>query len=254
MDHAFFHQTGGRIKLGKQDAKFNPNAIHLSDYIPKGYVPPPYADHTLGQKVWGMMLNDSLGDCTIAACGHAEQVFTQGKVTVSDSIIQSYYSRWCGYVPGNPSTDQGGVELDVLNDWVRDTFNGHVLDGFVQPTPNDLSHVMHSIAEFGGVYIGLQLPNSAMTQTQNGQMWDVVADDGGIAGGHAVFCPAYHTLDPFANRRTTINCITWGGIQKMTVDFWDKYCDESHTLLASAWQPAGVNLAGLRADLAFMKN
>jgi hypothetical protein len=35
----------------------------------------------------------------------------------------------------------------------------------------------------------------------------------------------------------------------MTIDFWDKYCDESHCLLGAAWEPSGVNLAKLRSDL-----
>jgi hypothetical protein len=241
------------LKLGKQAAKFNPYALRMSHYVDKMYVPPAFADHTpYGFTAWGMMMNDTLGDCTIAACGHALQVFTGGGITEPDATIESYYSKWCGYVPGNPSTDNGGVELDVLNNWKAQGFDGHVLEGFVQPQPGNLSHIMHSIAEFGGVYIGFQVPNSAMTQFQNGQVWDVVANDGGIAGGHAVFCPAYHTMDPTYSRETTITAITWGQKQKMTVAFWEKYCDESHTLLASAWQPAGVNLAGLRADLAYM--
>jgi|SRR5271166_38749 len=239
--------------LGKQSAKFNPHAFRLARYVDATYVPPAFADHTpYGFSAWGMMLNDTLGDCTIAACGHALQVFTGGKITEPDATIESYYSKWCGYVPGNPNTDQGGVELDVLNGWKSGGFDGHVLDGFVQPQPQNLSHVMHSIAEFGGIYIGFQVPQSAMDQNAAGQIWDVVPNDGGIVGGHAVFCPAYHTFDPTYNRETTITCITWGMKQKMTVAFWDKYCDESHTLLASAWQPAGVNLAGLRADLAYM--
>lgn len=239
--------------LGKQSAKFNPHALRLAHYVDATYVPPAFADHTpYGFSAWGMMLNDMLGDCTIAGCGHALQVFTGGKITLADSVIESYYSKWCGYVVGNPNTDQGGVEVDVLNDWKSGGMSGHVLDGYVDPQPQNWSHVAHSIAEFGGVYIGLQLPNSAMTQNENGQIWDVVADDGGIAGGHAVFCPAYHTDDPTDGGKTTITAITWGMKQKMTLAFWDKYCDESHTLLASAWQPAGVNLAGLRADLSYM--
>ena len=240
------------IKLGKLDAKFSPYTLRLRSYIPKAYVPPAFADHTCGIKSWGEMLNDTLGDCTIAACGHAEQVWTLGKITVADSVILGAYEAWCGYNPANPATDQGGIEVDVLTDWQKNKLGGHVLDGWADPTPQDLSHVMHSIAEFGGVYIGLQIPNSALNQYQAGQVWDVVANDGGIAGGHAVYCPAYHTLDPNVSKKTTITCITWGGLQKMTVDFWDKYCDESHTLFGAAWQPAGVNLAALRADLAFM--
>jgi hypothetical protein len=192
---------------------------------------------------------EGLGDCTIALCGHAVQVWTKGKITPPDTLILEKYEQWDGYVLGKANTDNGGVETTVFKNWLLQTFGGHVLRGYVTPQPQNFGHVMHSIAEFGGIGIGLQLPNSAMTQTQNGQIWDVVADDGGIAGGHAVYCPAYHVKDTNANGVTTITAITWGMIQKMTVAFWDKYCDESHTLLGAAWDPAGIKLAQLEADL-----
>jgi hypothetical protein len=251
------------MRLGKQAFRFDPRTLKLKDYVSATYTPPPFVSYTYGITSWGMMLNGpeasmptgvpsaGLGDCTIAAAGHAVQVWTQGKITPPDTLILEKYEQWCGYVLGNENTDQGGVELDVLNDWKNGTFGGHVLRGYVDPQPQNFGHIMHSIAEFGGVYIGLQLPNSAMTQNENGQVWDVVENDGGIAGGHAVFCPAYHVKDSaVSGNPTTITCITWGGLQKMTEAFWDKYCDESHTLLGAAWTPAGIDLAQLEADLA----
>jgi hypothetical protein len=238
------------MRLGKQAFHYDPRTLRLKDYVKAGYTPPPFVSYTYGVTQWGMMLNDTLGDCTIAACGHAIQVWTKDKITPPDSLILQKYEQWCGYINGDPNTDQGGNELQVLSDWKNQTFGGHVLRGFVDPQPQNFGHIMHSIAEFGGVYIGLQLPNSAMTQTQNGQIWDVVTDDGGIAGGHAVYCPAYHVKDSTTDGKTTITCITWGGLQKMTEAFWDKYCDESHTLLGAAWTPAGIELSQLEADLA----
>ncbi len=246
-------------KLGKRDAKFDPYAFKLKNYIASSYVPPAYAENTYGITKWGMMINgpdpnepsipDGLGDCTIAACGHAVQVWSKGVITPPDSLILQKYEQWCGYVLGKPNTDNGGIEASVINNWHNQTFGGHVLKAYVAPQPGNFGHIMHSIAEFGGVYIGLQLPNSAMTQNANGQIWDVVADDGGIAGGHAVYCPAYHVKDTMAKGATTITAISWGGIQKMTVAFWDKYCDESPTLLGAAWTPKGINMAQLQADL-----
>lgn len=242
------------LRLGKKPAKFNPHALRMAKYVETSYTPPAFADNTFGITNWGMMMNDQLGCCTIASVGHAIQVFTHGKITPADSVIESYYEKWCGYVPGNPATDQGGIELDVLNDWKLQKFDGHVLRGFVQPQPQNLDHVKHSIAEFGGVYIGFQVPQSAMDQFQKGQVWDVVPNDGGIVGGHAVFCPAYHENDPTLSRRTTITAISWGQKQKMTVEFWDKYCDESHTLLAAAWNPRGIDVRTLYHDLATVED
>ncbi len=250
------------MKFGKLPARFSTKALRLKDYVSASYVPPAYVSYTWGINDWGMMINgpdpaepsipDGLGDCTIAACGHAVQVWTRGKITPPDNTILSAYEKWCGYVLGNPNTDNGGVETDVLHDWLDSTLGGHVLRAYVSPQPQNFGHIMTSVALFGGVYIGLQLPNSAVTQNQNGQIWDVVKNDGGIAGGHAVYCPAYHFKDPTAGGATTITCITWGQLQKMTVAFWDKYCDESHTLLGAAWQPSGINLAQLEADMALV--
>jgi len=249
------------MKLGKRRAVFDPNALKMRDYVSATYTPPPYASNTYGITSWGMMLNgpeasmpkgvpaDGLGDCTIAACAHAIQVWSKGAITPPDALILEKYEQWCGYVLGNANTDNGGEETTVLHDWFDQTFGGHVLRAYVTPQPQNFGHIMHSIAEFGGVYIGLQVPNSAITQNENGQIWDVVADDGGIAGGHAVYCPAYHFKDPTAKDATTITAITWGMQQKMTVAFWDKYCDESHTLLGAAWNPAGFNLSELEADI-----
>jgi hypothetical protein len=250
--------------LGKKNARFDSRTLKLAHYKTATYVPPPFFDNTLGMKSFGMMLNgpnsyvgtgsayidQGIGDCTIAAVGHAIQIFTKNTITPPDSLILQKYEQWDGFDINNPqATDNGGECLTVLTDWKNQTFGGHVLKGFVDPQPQNFGHIMHSIAEFGGVYIGLQLPMSAQTQINAGQIWDVVADDGGVWGGHCVFCPAYHVKDTMASGANTITCITWGGLQKMTVAFWDKYCDESHTLLASAWQPKGIALAQLWADL-----
>jgi hypothetical protein len=152
-----------------------------------------------------------------------------------------------GYVPGEPNTDKGGVELDVLNDWQKNGFAGNPLLAFVDPKASNLTQVRQSIALFGGVYIGLSMPVTA--QRQN--VWDVVPNGGANArpgswGGHCVFVPRYD--------QKTFTCITWGQLKTMTVAFWNKYCDEAHTLLSPAWistkgAPSGFDLAQLQADL-----
>jgi hypothetical protein len=212
--------------------------------------PPPAADWTRGIESWGMMMNDTLGCCTIAGVGHAIQVFTANsaaEVTVPDSTIETCYEQWDGYVPGNPKTDNGGVELDVLNDWKKNGFAGNALTAFADPKVSNLAEVRQAIALFGGVYIGLSLPLTAQTQ----DVWDVVPKGGAKAqpgswGGHCVFVPKYD--------QNGFTCITWGQLKVMTVAFWNKYCDEAHSLLAPDWlsakgSPSGFNLAQLEADL-----
>jgi len=189
-------------------------------------------------------------NCTIAGCAHAIQVWTANAgsiVTLPDATVEKFYEKWDGYKPGNPSTDNGGVELDVLNDWKKQGFASHALTAFADPRPANLTEVRQSIALFGGVYIGLSLPVTA----QNQDVWDVVPNAGSDAdpgswGGHCVYVPKYD--------QNGFTCITWGQPKTMTVAFWNKYCDEAHVLLSQDWlaakgSPGGFDQAQLLADL-----
>jgi hypothetical protein len=251
------------MKLGRKTIKTDTRTLKLARYLTASLpAPPPAVDWTRGATSWGMMLNgpdpsnppsapDGLGDCTIAGVAHAVQVFTSNTgtmVTVSDATIASYYEQWDGYVAGDAETDNGGCELDVLNDWKKAGFAGSTLLGFADPRPGNLEEVRQSIALFGGVYIGLSLPLTAQTQ----DVWDVTRHGGdhaepGSWGGHCVFVPRYDAQ--------SFTCITWGELKTMTVAFWNKYCDEAHTLLAADWltakgAPSGFDQAQLEADLA----
>ena len=244
-----------KMKLGRKAIKTDSRTLALGRYLtPALPPPPPTCDWTKGIASWGMMLNHTLGDCTIAGCGHAVQVWsanTGSMITIPDATIESYYEQWDGYVPGNASTDNGGVELDVLNDWQKGGFAGNALMAFADPKPASLTEIYQSIALFGGVYIGLSLPLTAQTQ----DVWDVVPRGGAKAkpgswGGHCVFVPKYD--------QNGFTCITWGALKTMTLAFWKKYCDEAHTLLAQDWisakgSPGGFNQAQLQADLAAIK-
>ena len=244
------------VKLGRRAVRHDRRTLQLARYM-KALPPPPVAvDWTKGITDFGMMLNDQLGDCTIAGCAHAVQIWTANlgtEVTLPDATVQQFYEEWDGYNPADPSTDQGGVELDVLNAWRQGGFAGHQLTAFADPHPVDLLTVRQSISLFGGVYIGLSLPVTA----QNQPVWDAVADPDsdpdaapGSWGGHCVFVPKYD--------ENGFTCITWGGLQQMTLVFWEEYCDEVHTLLSRDWlaatgpqySPQGFDLAQLEADLA----
>lgn len=240
------------MRLGRKAVKTDTRTLELAKYLKSTLPPPPPAkDWTSGIASWGMMLNDQLGDCTIAGVGHAIQVWTAnngGIVTVPDSVIESFYESWDGYVPGDPNTDKGGVELDVLADWRKQAVAGHALVAFADPKVANLAEVRQAITLFGGVYIGLSLPITAQKQ----DVWDVVKGGGADAkkgswGGHCVFVPKYD--------ETSFTCITWGQLKTMTVAFWKEYCDEAHALLGQDWlkaqgSPAGFDEAQLQADLA----
>lgn len=241
-----------QMKLGRKAIKTDSRTLRLAAYLTAELPAPPVAqDWTKGITDWGMMLNDTYGDCTIAAAAHATQVWsanTSGEITIPDSQVLHYYEKWDNYKPGHPETDTGGVELDVLNNWQKTSFNRHKLIAFADATCSNLAVIRQAITIFGGAYIGVSLPITA----QNQNIWDVVPDGGkdaepGSWGGHAVFVPKYDA-DGFT-------CITWGALKPMTVAFWNKYVDEAHALLSHDWlaekgSPSGFNLDQLQADLA----
>lgn len=245
IDHA-------RMKLGRRGVRHDARTLLLGRYLsPQLPTPPLQVDWLREQTDWGMMLNDRLGDCTIAGCAHAVQLWsanTGAEAAIGDRTVEQYYERWAGYDPSDAEhTDNGGIELDVLKLWRKQGLDGHRLLAFADPRVAHLTEIRQSIALFGGVYIGLDLPLTAQRQ----EVWDVNPAGGAEAekgswGGHCVFVGAY---DP-----TGFTCITWGARKKMTVAFWQAYCDEAHTLLGGDWlaakgAPSGFDQQQLLADL-----
>jgi hypothetical protein len=201
-----------------------------------------------------MMLNDQLGCCTIAAVGHAVQTWSVNagsEITVPDSTVLAYYEQWDGYVSGDSSTDNGGVELDVLNDWKSSSFGGHKLLAYADPDIRNLAEVKQAINLFGGVYIGTNVTNQVMNNANDPSIpWDQTGDTSS-AGGHAVFVLKYD--------ESFLYFVSWGQIYKMTVAYWQANVDEAHALLAQDWMetsgldPQGFNLTQLQTDLAQIK-
>lgn len=243
-----------KLKLGKLAPVYDVRALRLANYT-RALPPAPAALDLSGPVTGlGMMMNDSLGDCTCAAVGHMIQVWTanaSAQVILPDSEVLALYERACGYVPGDPSTDQGGMETEVLKYW-RDSgiFPGHTLAGWCSVQPGNHQEVMQCLQLFGAVYIGVALPTTA--QSQVGGVWDVVENRGpgtpGSWGGHAVPVVAYDGEG--------LTVITWGAYQKMTWAFWDAYVDEAHGPLSADWieragkSPTGMYWTKLKADLA----
>jgi hypothetical protein len=123
-----------KMRLGKRPRRHDVRTLKLARYLtPSLPSAPARVDYSCGITDFGVMLNDQLGCCTIAAVAHAVQVWTANsgiEVSFPDSVILDYYKTWDGYDPANPATDQGGVELDVLNDWRQQGFAGQTLDAY----------------------------------------------------------------------------------------------------------------------------
>ena len=241
------------FKLGRKAVIYDSRTLRLKKYFTSALPPPPPTlDLTRGITAWGMLGNDIYGDCTCAGVGHQVQLWSANigpEANITNPEVLAAYEEWCGWNPADPSTDQGGIELNILKDWQGNSFCGHYLAAFADPNVGNLTELKQAAYLFGGLYIGLQVPNSiANSDLDPTVVWDVVADDGGIDGGHCVVVCGYDA--------DTIHFISWGQVYRMTNAFWAKYVDEAHCLLSPDWldesgvDPVGFNLSQLMADLA----
>lgn len=245
------------MKLGRKPARVSLKTPRLRNYLVSGLPPPPPSLDWAATITapFGVMRNDELGDCTAAAGGHGIQVWTANvtqEVTVSDDDVVTFYEKTCGYVPSQPSTDLGGVELDVLTWWTKNDLAGHKITAFASVTPSNLDHVKTAIWLLGGVYIGINLPLSASDQ----HIWDV--PPGGLGGSGAPGSWGGHAVFVYGYADGKFMCITWGERQSMTEAFFQTYVDEAYGLVSPDWlaaakAPNGLDGQTLAEDMALLQ-
>lgn len=241
----FFQKKKSNLRLGKLAPKFDPRTLKLANYlqtdIALDLVKAPDSYHWESKiPSWPMMLNDRLGDCTIAGVGHLIQewtTYTGTPVILSDDEIVQDYSLVSGYDPHTHQNDNGAAELDVLKIWKNSGFQGHKIEGFASIDLNNQDLIKDSIYLFGGIYIGIALPKSA----QNQAIWDTSTGwfagntTPGSWGGHAVIVVGFDS--------NYLYVITWGAVKKMTYRFWSKYVDEAYAVLSPDWKIAATTKA-----------
>ena len=242
-------------RLGRKAVKHDSRRLLLAKYLPAAFpAPPPSCDWSKDIAQFGMMLNDTLGDCTIAGCAHAVQIWTANstsEITLPDSTILAYYEQWDGYVSGDPSTDNGGVEETVLDDWRQSSFGGHTLTAYADPDVTNLTEIRQAVSLFLGLYSGLNVTEAVTEPAGNPAVaWDVTPSDVS-AGGHCVYVTGYDG--------TYIYFISWGQVYKMTLAYWQANVDEAHALMSpdllgsSGLSASGFNTSQLLADLAAIR-
>lgn len=240
-------------KCGKLPPKHDKRTLAMANYVSGSLAAPPdKIDYDSKITNLGIMLNNSLGCCTASGVGHLRQTWTANNNVQqiwTDDQIQKIYSLTGGYIPGNDLTDNGAIELDVLNYWRQTGFFGDQITAFMTLEPQNVLHIKQAIQLFGGIYGGFALPKSAQNQT----VFHVTpgGSDGDAApgswGGHCMVACSYNAIGPIM--------ITWGKFVQCTWQWWNVYCDESYPILSSDWAqpnkvaPSGFNLDNLKADL-----
>lgn len=212
---------------------------------------------------WGMLDNDTIGDCTIAAVGHAVELWSAvagapRRMTDTEALIG--YERF-GYRQNVAATDTGANAQDVLTSWTSPGFRcggtDDRLTGFCAIDPRRVWEVKAAIAWLGVVYVGVALPLAM----QGAVAWSVPNDDAsnlgpdwapGSWGGHAIPAVGYDA--------SGLTVISWGEPMRMSWGFWKTYVDEAYGLLsrdfaspnvpAETWPRLEADMACLRKEAA----
>lgn len=242
------------IVLNRHLAALGPAPNTPNDYLS------PLQQALAGQTIggggpYGMYLNDSLGDCVCADTAHEVLLRTAnaGSIVIptNDDVLKLYEAVG-GYVPGNPSTDQGCDETS-MEEYVQQTgFCGQKSAGSGMIDPSNLEHLRWGVQLFGCVRIGCIVDQQMESQFESNQQWTTPADPNDPdAGGHDMLIFSY---DKSAQ---VFSCFTWGGIAHLSESLVasSAFLDELHAsvwpdfITATGSAPNGFDLQQLLADL-----
>jgi hypothetical protein len=243
-------------KLGRLHRTYDPRIPHMSALTAGTTLKPPPAqvDYTKGMpNNLGMMLNDTLGDCTCAAVYHALQ-------TQPDSDVEKLYILACGYNPRAGGEGPGGNEQHVLT-YLFNTGapfgpagkTTHKISAFVEVDPRNTDDVKRAINDCGVAYIGFNVPQYILPAPPAAppHIWDVEPTNAAIIGGHAVVLAGYTAAGA--------RLISWGQYYTMTWSFFAKYVDEVYAIADSTWidgkgtTPGGITLPELEVQMKALK-
>lgn len=231
-------------------------------------VPDIVVDRATGD-AFGMYLNDTLGDCTVAdmfnlftavSC-HSGRV--RGGIQFTDAEAEKVYCAVSGYVPGNPATDNGATLQAVCGYGVSTGFTDaggtvHKIAGWAEVRDyTDLALLRQLAYVFGAVYLGVAVSAADQAATGKGLPWTLPSAGANVGPDgidHCVaLCLSGEGAVPAAWDETGV--ATWGQLQKMN-DAWAlTNTGEAVVVITDDWLQAngvytidGLDMARLLAD------
>lgn len=227
----------GKLGRGRPHPVETHPRVFLDDYMAFSALPtaPPTVDRLTKVPNWPMYMNDQLGDCVEACVGHQIQAVTSyasTEVTVPDSAVLKLYEDAAGYVPGDPSTDNGTVIQDALQVWHDSGVQGHTIAAFAELSNLSWPKLKQCLYLFGTVHLGINCPQSALDQFDMGSpVWSYQAGSP-IAGGHAI---PLQKVTPYTGVKGILSVVTWGESIRMTTKFASEYIEEAWVVLTHDW-------------------
>lgn len=254
-------KTGRPFKMGRNRPVAVAPHMKLRNYLTKGLpAPPASCDYTKPSMsaLSNVYENNSLGCCVVSGMAHVIATLTGNAgdlFTFSDQQIIALYSAIGGYVPGDPSTDQGCDEVTALNYWIKQgaPIGSNKILGYLSVDPTDLNQVHLAQFLFENLYFGIELPDAWVNNMPqaSGFTWDVAGQPDPENGHCVVGCG-------FTSQGVLFD--TWGLIGTMTNAAVEQYAGSndggalytviSQEMISKATQkaPNGFDFAALVAD------
>jgi hypothetical protein len=141
--------------------------------------------------------------------------------TATEKQIEADYGAIGGYVPGDPSTDQGCDEVTAMNYWQNHGFcDGTKSLGWLALDPTNKTEIMQAIYLFENCMFGVELPDGWVNPfpSASGFTWDV-AGNPDPENGHCFIGCGYNSAG--------VKIDTWGMLGTNTWAAVKKYCAAS---------------------------
>jgi hypothetical protein len=240
--------------------------LHFGKYLNLSTLPTPPGAWTYATKAYSALAeiyaNDTLGCCVTAEILHSIGVFTGNadggsplKFTQAQAV--AIYSAIGGYVPGDPSTDNG-CDIDTALEYMQTTgfpTGQNKFAGRLAVDPTNQEKYTAALWLFENLDFGIELPEAWITPFPSapGFHWDV-AGAPNPDNGHSFLAVAYDKRNVYPD--------TWGMLGSMSDAAVAMYASpaasgELYTVLsdeimirATQKAPTGFDFEQLEADLA----
>jgi hypothetical protein len=201
---------------------------------------------------WGMLMNDTLGDCGVAGLEHgfmADASITG--ITETPATAQQAGEYYLTYDNGQDE----GVVLSAYLGYVRQKgYYGRTVSAYAPVGVHDIPSMQFCIDAYGFSYTGINVTQAMMNAVQSapsGWSWTSQDAAGEPIGGHCIPVIGYSDTSLFA--------VTWGQVIAISYPAWHRIATEawsvlSGELVAKGGDNRGINLAALQSDLDRLAN
>lgn len=244
MKFGYVPSPEGAVKLSFKDY------VDVSTVLPKA---PVNFGHYSKVSDWGMLGNDTVGDCVMAGAAHRVMLWNaaNGKtVNFSSQSVLSDYSVITGYSPDDPDSDQGtdpatAAQYEQTTGLLDADGNRHKIGAYLKLQTGNMDELVTASYLFGAVGMAITVTDVAQHQFANREAW-TAAKNANIEGGHYV--PVVGRADGY------MLAVTWGAVQPFDQGFFEQNNVEliayvSTEYLTAGKSPEGLDQALLLADL-----